>query len=163
MCAMDRRLPGIRERKCPKCGVAMKERKVARFVIVDVCPKCEGIWFDHGELKEVLHAPITERADPRTLLPANRTTLPCPDCHWPLYRRPFGSRSHVDVHQCIQCAGLFFDNGDVDRVVRHLKSRGVKAKEDWQTPEPEVAEPDAGPPRRTGAVGDAGRQTGEEA
>jgi hypothetical protein len=38
-------------RKCPVDGAEMKKRLVADAVIIDVCAKCGGLWFDKGELE----------------------------------------------------------------------------------------------------------------
>ena len=116
----------------------MQDKKLARFVNVDICPKCEGIWFDHGELKELLQARFSERADPRTLLPADRDAdCLCPDCRWPLYRREFMRRSNIEIEQCIKCAGIFLDAGEVDQVIAFLKSIGIEVNEEWLPPQEE--------------------------
>ena len=39
--------------KCPKCGHDMKEESL-EGVSVDRCTRCEGIFFDAGELDQVL-------------------------------------------------------------------------------------------------------------
>ncbi len=44
---------------CPKCGHAMKEQ-VLSDIKVDVCSLCEGIYFDRGELEDLLMAQGTE-------------------------------------------------------------------------------------------------------
>lgn len=38
---------------CPRCGGEMSHREYAYCsqIIIDVCPNCEGIWLDEGELK----------------------------------------------------------------------------------------------------------------
>ena len=38
---------------CPKCGAEMSYREYAYCsqIVIDVCPKCEGIWLDEGEIK----------------------------------------------------------------------------------------------------------------
>jgi Zn-finger nucleic acid-binding protein len=38
---------------CPKCGAEMASREYAYCsqIIIDVCPKCVGIWLDKGEIK----------------------------------------------------------------------------------------------------------------
>ncbi len=41
--------------RCPKCGHAMKERTL-RDVKVDVCTLCEGVYFDRGELEDLMLA-----------------------------------------------------------------------------------------------------------
>lgn len=38
-------------RKCPVEGAEMKKRLVADAVLIDVCTKCGGLWFDKGELE----------------------------------------------------------------------------------------------------------------
>jgi ribosomal protein L37AE/L43A len=48
-------------RSCPDCSVAMAKVIVSN-VIIDRCPKCNGTWFDAGEL-EVLKAAIQAGAD----------------------------------------------------------------------------------------------------
>ena len=35
--------------KCPKCGADLAEREFHR-VKIDVCPDCNGMWLDAGEL-----------------------------------------------------------------------------------------------------------------
>jgi hypothetical protein len=38
--------------KCPKCGSDLQEQELAS-VKVDVCPNCNGMWLDAGELELV--------------------------------------------------------------------------------------------------------------
>jgi uncharacterized protein len=40
---------------CPRCGKRMDQR-VAYGVTVDVCPNCEGVWLDKGELEALAKA-----------------------------------------------------------------------------------------------------------
>lgn len=37
---------------CPRCGKTMDKWK-HHGVIIDVCPKCEGMWVDKGELDTI--------------------------------------------------------------------------------------------------------------
>jgi uncharacterized protein len=36
--------------KCPKCGADLHEKKLGH-ALVDVCPECQGMWLDAGELE----------------------------------------------------------------------------------------------------------------
>jgi ribosomal protein L37AE/L43A len=45
--------------KCPKCGADLAERAFGQ-VKVDVCPECDGIWLDKGEM-DVLRQLDTSR------------------------------------------------------------------------------------------------------
>lgn len=40
-------------RQCPRCRVPMGNREYAS-VTVDCCPRCEGLWFDDGEVRMVV-------------------------------------------------------------------------------------------------------------
>jgi DNA-directed RNA polymerase subunit RPC12/RpoP len=40
-------------RKCPADGENMKKKLVAEVVVIDVCSKCGGLWFDRGELEVI--------------------------------------------------------------------------------------------------------------
>ena len=40
---------------CPKCNAEMSKHEYAYCsqVMIDVCPKCQGIWLDNGEIKRL--------------------------------------------------------------------------------------------------------------
>jgi len=40
--------------KCPICSSVLKKVRINE-IIVDVCPNMDGIWFDKGELSEVIN------------------------------------------------------------------------------------------------------------
>ena len=40
-------------KKCPSCEVVMNEVTKAG-VLIDVCPKCMGVWLDKGELEKII-------------------------------------------------------------------------------------------------------------
>lgn len=39
--------------QCPKCQNTMREREKGD-VIIDVCPACQGIWLDRGEMEKLI-------------------------------------------------------------------------------------------------------------
>ncbi len=53
---------GEKKKRCPICRVRMdkKEFNASPPVCLDVCPRDHGIWFDPGELGEVLKARAPE-------------------------------------------------------------------------------------------------------
>jgi len=53
-----------KKRRCPACRRKMKKAAIGHDpeVVIDVCPSGEGIWFDGGELGQV----ITQRLDKST-------------------------------------------------------------------------------------------------
>ena len=42
--------------KCPICGKKMEKVDAAENIVIDRCRKGHGIWFDQGELEEVIKA-----------------------------------------------------------------------------------------------------------
>lgn len=40
---------------CPNCNEGMQEIK-RNEVMIDLCPKCRGVWLDRGEMEKLLHA-----------------------------------------------------------------------------------------------------------
>jgi hypothetical protein len=48
--------------RCPKCGHEMEEKDLVS-IKVDICTVCEGIFFDRGELEELL---LTQESRGRT-------------------------------------------------------------------------------------------------
>lgn len=42
------------KRNCPVDGAEMKKRLVAEVILIDVCPVCQGTWFDKSELEVLL-------------------------------------------------------------------------------------------------------------
>ena len=55
-----KRLKELHFMKCPKCGHDMKE-ELLEGLSVDRCTHCEGIFFDAGELEQILTQHDTQR------------------------------------------------------------------------------------------------------
>jgi len=51
--AEKKRLKELHFMHCPKCGTQLSEETLSE-VTVDVCPACQGIWLDAGELTRVV-------------------------------------------------------------------------------------------------------------
>jgi len=52
----DFKLDEQSDRKCVRCRGVKLERKLFSLgtgVIMDQCPKCQGVWLDHGELETI--------------------------------------------------------------------------------------------------------------
>ena len=55
-----KRLKDLHFMKCPKCGHDMKEEKL-ESVTIERCTRCEGIFFDAGELEAVFRQQAEQR------------------------------------------------------------------------------------------------------
>lgn len=47
-------------RQCPQCAIKLHAENVDD-VVIDVCPKCGGVWLDHGEYKAACRRSLTMR------------------------------------------------------------------------------------------------------
>lgn len=43
---------GESSRPCPVDGEMMK-KEIAHMIVIDRCPKCQGVWLDSGELERI--------------------------------------------------------------------------------------------------------------
>jgi Zn-finger nucleic acid-binding protein len=108
-------------------------------VAIDVCRDgCGGIWFDHGELKKLKtrRALTIAELDELTFTPAVSVDLKprrhCPKCANSVLMRHFSSPTRaVTVDECPTCAGVWLDNGELQRIQSEYASgaseRGLSA------------------------------------
>ncbi len=47
--------------KCPKCGSDMHEEPLHEKIMIDRCTRCGGMFFDRGELEDILLKPLEKR------------------------------------------------------------------------------------------------------
>lgn len=68
-------------RPCPRCKNIALEQKLYSLgsgVIMDCCPKCQGVWLDHGELDKIRET-IHPRPRPRRYVTRTPTAAEMPD------------------------------------------------------------------------------------
>lgn len=65
---------------CPKCQCSMAKRshKKRKAIALDVCPSCQGIWFDAGEYAKYCGMDVKEKAERREVLEVH---LHCEACN----------------------------------------------------------------------------------
>jgi ribosomal protein L37AE/L43A len=84
------------------------------------------MWLDHGELKEILQRRISERANPRDMAAANACERICPECERHLFERHFVG---CEIDQCIHCAGIFLDGGELKQIQAAVRAGKHKSKQ----------------------------------
>ncbi len=107
--------------KCPVCRVptyAVEHDKIE----LDLCPDCQGIWFDAGELELLL-----KRDESPTLAPeavSKEEDRPCPLCDKDMDKVNIGPGGGVLVDICpIEC-GIWFDQNELHELTRNLEEDG---------------------------------------
>lgn len=115
---------------CPRCNVDMKEVTVAE-IRVDLCPQCEGSWYDGGELGEIFgvsEEELTRSGLSPTLVGDHpevdlRERLKCPRCSGWMRRYNYLHDSQVEVDGCT--CGLWLDDGELSKVIDYVAQSGV--------------------------------------
>jgi Zn-finger nucleic acid-binding protein len=100
---------------------------------VDSCSECLGIWFDAGELQQFYQSKeLVQRFTPvggdslHHTYEISTSARRCPRCRKAMERPLVGGIS-VDV--CRDCRGIWFDQGELQKVTQIYKSRGLKGDE----------------------------------
>jgi Zn-finger nucleic acid-binding protein len=96
--------------------------------MIEVCPKCAGIWFDDGELSELI-----ERS-PHLLTELDNAAIPtleavgdgpkvrsCPHGHTLLETYRYLYDSPIEIESCPMCNGVFIDNDELAEIAEFLE------------------------------------------
>jgi Zn-finger nucleic acid-binding protein len=94
---------------------------------VDVCPQCAGVWFDAGELRQIM------QSDPVALIDLEEQNVPiapmqhpadaalrCPQCDRVLDRFHYTYSSPIELHRCDGCDGIWVEDGELKKMERWL-------------------------------------------
>lgn len=112
---------------CIRCGGTLK-KGTKDGVLVDLCPKCGGLWLDAGELEALERKEHKDRAE---LLQQARKELAddarqiltvvgmCPKCQAGRLRQIV--KRGVELDYCPYCEGLFLDDRELERVMKAAK------------------------------------------
>ncbi|MCP4133567.1 MAG: zf-TFIIB domain-containing protein [bacterium] len=123
--------------ECPYCGASLVEKKY-HGVVVDVCAMCKGIWFDYGELKQVVDGVVATKKDlPNsggmlkekvinvdTLSEASKQ---CPRCNEKMEKFNYSYDSNVILDRCSNCEGIWADGGELKKVAIYNKGNPALA------------------------------------
>jgi Zn-finger nucleic acid-binding protein len=113
---------------CPRCRVNLREIMVGE-VQVDLCPECDGAWYDGDELERLLKAPYAVLAASdlavgliRDVQPPDDQAppLPCPRCQGPMERKAFLEGCPVVIDGCA-AHGIWLDDGELSSLFEFSK------------------------------------------
>jgi Zn-finger nucleic acid-binding protein len=88
-------------------------------VELDFCTRCEGLWFDSGEIELVaarsgVHSQECFSSRPAT---THEAKLKCPICRKKMDKRLLGTADAVLADVCPVCDGLWLDKGELEQVL----------------------------------------------
>ena len=100
---------------CPKCNTALAQKRFkGRETDVDYCAKCQGVWFDDGELSSIIGVRARNHAPAPTARPS---ALSCPRCAKPLVLFPYPGTMTV-IDGCRTCRGVWLDGGEFQELAK---------------------------------------------
>lgn len=116
---------------CPTCKSELSPYSCGGETI-DVCPECNGIWFDPSELSPVAQSLIKEGKardqDVGAALGAKveaageyEEEKQCPRCSVPTQVFNYAYSSNVFLNRCPSCSGIWSDSGELERVAQFLQ------------------------------------------
>ncbi|NQE05304.1 hypothetical protein C5S32_05480 [ANME-1 cluster archaeon GoMg1] len=123
--------------ECPRCWVTMKKEEVDVLgpnVIIDICPKCHGTWFDNNELKKILGDRKLADYLTKHIGTQSDSKLVCPRCGG-LMDLEYAEDVEIDV--CLNCNGAWLDYGELDKLkdkseAGYKGDKDAKAVEEWE-------------------------------
>ncbi len=106
---------------CPRCAGQKLTPVEAQGQVLDTCEKCNGLWFERGELESawqhahgalppgraLLEEEHTAWGEP---LPQTGDTAGCPDCGTTLQRHQLSPKFQVEVERCPACQGVWVED-----------------------------------------------------
>jgi len=110
--------------KCPACREMMFVVEYNRIEL-DLCPACQGVWFDADELRLLL-----DEAAPLDVAPAttDEAFRKCPTCRERMDKVNIGPGRRVLIDACPAGCGLFFDDKETAELTRDLEEGGWQLK-----------------------------------
>ncbi|MEW6284394.1 MAG: zf-TFIIB domain-containing protein [Candidatus Eremiobacterota bacterium] len=123
--------------RCPRCRVPLNQVTV-RGLSVDLCPQCDGTWYDGDELVQLLEAPYSTVAGSElgpaliqdVAPPEDREALPCPRCRNAMSRYPFLEGCAVMADGCAY-HGVWLDDGELSKLFEHLRQGDRVARDSF--------------------------------
>ena len=127
------------DRLCPNCEESMQtiDLKIDGKFYVERCVSCFGLFFDTGEIEDVLEHGVSHDSHINSQLITNVTEdryqhgkeiryKKCPVCLNFMARRAFGYRSGVVVDRCTE-HGVWLDSGELIHLLEWKKAGGQMA------------------------------------
>lgn len=121
---------------CPACGGTLTQMIAGDFEL-DACVNgCGGVWFDRDELVKFDephefdgHAILSLAEKKRGVKVDSSKQKKCPHCtDEPLVRQFMDVKNQIEIDQCWECAGIWFDVGEINQVRNQYKTYEERAK-----------------------------------
>ncbi|PIS46906.1 MAG: hypothetical protein COT17_06240 [Elusimicrobia bacterium CG08_land_8_20_14_0_20_51_18] len=109
---------------CPKCpSETLVKTSVLANIPLDICPGCSGIWFDKGELEELLKKSQGYNPKNLELINPKAEGLACPRCKTKMSHGGLVNPLLL-VDKCQSCGGVWLDSRELDLLKKLLGVSG---------------------------------------
>jgi uncharacterized protein len=109
---------------CPVCKSEMLTLEF-RFIELDHCSECGGVWLDSGELALVAEHAGALQSDILSALESGETVecgpsekRRCPVCAKRMEQVRITGKEDITVDRCPQRHGIWFDEGELDKAIQ---------------------------------------------
>lgn len=116
--------------KCPSCSTKLEELKCENHTI-DICPDCDGMWFDREEMQPFVEFILKENKIPDAKIeldkkPLNAYTINepsklCPRCEEKMIKYNYAYDSNIFLDRCPSCKGIWTDGKEIYQIAVHVK------------------------------------------
>ena len=111
---------------CPACKSDMIVVEYNKIEL-DYCTRCQGVWFDSGELELLLKSLSLE--SPNLFLgniinseeaESSERKRKCPTCGRKMKKTTIGEHPRILIDACRRGDGLWFDGGELGQLIKQL-------------------------------------------
>ncbi len=111
---------------CPVCNEDMIVVEY-KGIELDYCTRCQGVWFDSGELRLLVRslgfesgAPPFEGISSQPEPKHGEKHRRCPICRKKMRKLTFGNQPEIIIDACQRGDGLWFDGGELAQMLQKL-------------------------------------------
>ena len=112
------------KRDCPHCFTRLEKsvfKKGIWSVETDVCPSCDGLYLDKGEILTLTNNRPLHNITTKYLGVDSDSKLLCPSCGSIM---DMESISNIEIDVCLQCNGVWLDSDELEQL-KSLKSKDI--------------------------------------
>ena len=104
--------------QCPRCATELQERNLGGFkpVVVDNCPRCQGMWLDKGELDSLGDSVWVNIEEDVEFLPpgTEHGHVTCPNCGTACEPLSPKDLPECIIDRCPSCEGFWLDKDELE-------------------------------------------------
>ena len=117
--------------KCPSCNTTNLEEYRREDLVIDICPNCDGMWFDNDEMQGFVDFLLKENTLPEAKIATDKKAVnvyrlnepanSCPRCNLKMNKYSYAYDSNVILDKCPSCKGVWADGKEIYQIAVHVK------------------------------------------